>query len=117
MATVEARGLANNETIQDASPGTVVAGEVVKLASDYFGVYCDAAATGEQVGVIVKGEIEIELDGADSPTVGVGLYWDDANSRVTTVDSATNYVGRCSEDSTGTRVKLRLNEGAADASA
>ena len=71
---------------------TTVSGAGVLLGS-MFGVYGSSVPAGEPVAVHRIGEFELPKLAAQAWTVGQKVYWDDTNSRCTTVASGNVLVG------------------------
>jgi len=64
-----------------------------KIVGALFGVVQGDAVTGEPYTLVTEGVFELPKTEAQNWTVGVKVYWDDTNSRMTTAASGNTLVG------------------------
>ncbi len=103
--------VSEGEAIVVAAPYAVTSGQGV-LVGSLFGVAAADAANGADVVIATSGVYDITALSTDTTTVGVKLYWDNSNRRLTTTASTHVCVGyatavKASGDTTA-RVKLVL---------
>lgn len=70
----------------------IASGEGV-LQGKLFGVAQAAYAIGDTAVIVLEGEFELPKIGSQAWAVGQKVYWDDANSRCTTVASGNSLIG------------------------
>lgn len=91
------------------SGAAVKSGDII-VSGDFVGQIVADAADGEKVGLRVEGVIEAPKLSSDVVTLGVKLYWDDTNNRLTLTSTANTLAGRAVESAGNgvTRVKCKL---------
>jgi len=103
-------------TIDFTLAGTVAAGDGILIGTaGIVGVCTTDGVSGDTIAVAVEGVYTMAMDVADTVAQGEPLYWDDGNSRWTTVAAASKFAGICWEDATTqTTVKVKLVNGGKD---
>ena len=88
-------------------------GDVLTVAAPTGGVVSGDAAQTVPVEVAVAGVFEVPKKSTDTPAVGALLYWDSANSEMTTTATGNTKAGYAAEaaGSGATLVKIRLTPG------
>lgn len=95
------------------TPGSAVASGAVVLMGVTLGVALAAIAANTTGAVAVDGVFTVAKLSTDVVAQGAKLYWDAANSRLTTTASGNTYAGRAYEaaGSGATTVRIRINFG------
>ncbi|MGB3068447.1 MAG: capsid cement protein [Ottowia sp.] len=98
------------DVITVLAPATVGSGDGV-LANDLFGVASHAAASGASLELVVVGVVTLPALGTDTGAVGVKVYWDTGNSRLTTTVGTNKLVGvlAAAKGASETVATIRLN--------
>jgi len=73
------------EKIELDAPAAVASGDPL-LVGSLFGVAQNSAALGEALVLLTRGVFDLPKTSAQAWTIGVRLYWDNANKVVTTAD-------------------------------
>ena len=104
--------IADGKTLTVTASGTVSAGSGV-LVGSAFGVAHGNATSGDPLVLAMEGVFELTKIGSQDWTVGAVIYWDDGNSRCTTVASTNTKIGIATEavadGANDTLGKVRLN--------
>lgn len=74
------------DTVEVVAPGEVSSGDGV-LVDHLFGIAVKDSDTGDEVEIKTTGVFELPKVSAQAWAVGEAIYWDDDNSRCTTVDT------------------------------
>jgi predicted RecA/RadA family phage recombinase len=99
-------------TIPLIAPAAVTSGTGVLIGS-IFGIAAHDAASGDPVEVVTTGVFDLNKVGSQAWAVGDKVYWDNTNTRTTTVatdntliGTALSIVGSGADETTG---RVRLN--------
>lgn len=84
--------VADGNTVTVAAPAAVSSGDGV-LVGSMFGVAQTDAANGADVVLVTTGVFDLPKVGSQAWTVGVKVYWDDGNSRTTSVSTDNTLIG------------------------
>lgn len=97
--------------VLDYTPGAPVASGAVVVIGARIGIAVGAIAAGETGALRVKGVVELAKLGTDTPAQGALLYWDAANTRLTTTASGNVLAGYAAKaaGNGATTVWLHLN--------
>lgn len=87
--------IAPGEHVTVAAPADVTSGDGV-LVGDLFGVSQSTVLSGADVVLVRRGVFTLPKLSAQAWTVGAKVYWDNANSRCTTVATGNKLIG-CAE--------------------
>lgn len=100
-------------SIIDYTPGSNVSGGDIIVYGEMIGQVVADALAGEPVGLRVEGIIEAPKLSTDTPAVGVKVYWDAGNTRLTTTASTHKQAGWSvgAYASGTTTMKVRLGKG------
>ena len=107
--------MANNfiqtgDHIDITAAAAIASGDGV-LVGSMFGVASTSAANGEALSIAICGVFELPKLEAQAWTVGARVYWDNGNSRCTTVASGNTLIGVATEAAAdpSTVGRVRLN--------
>lgn len=96
----------------------IVSGQLVVLGGKFVAVATGDIADGETGVLATGGVFEVALDNADTVAFGAKLYWDSAESRLTTVTAGNTFAGwaveKLSSGATSVKVMIDKNAGAED---
>ena len=98
-------------TITLTAPAAVTSGAGVLIGS-IFGIAAHDAASGDPVEVVTTGVFDLNKVGAQAWAVGDKVYWDNTNTRATTVATDNTLIGTAlgivgsGADETSGRVRL-----------
>jgi len=97
--------------VLDYTPGSAVASGAVVVMGVRIGIAVADIAANATGAVRVKGVVELAKLGTDTPAQGALLYWDAANSRLTTTASGNTLAGYAAKaaGNGATTVWLHLN--------
>lgn len=84
--------VADGNTVTVAAPAAVTSGGGVLIGS-MFGVAQADAAIGADAVIVTTGVFDLPKVGSQAWTVGVKVYWDNGNSRCTTVATSNTLIG------------------------
>jgi len=82
----------DGDRIEVAAPYALTSGDGA-LVGSLFGVAMSDAANGADVVLQTTGVVELTKVGSQAWTVGVKVYWDDGNTRCTTVSTSNTMIG------------------------
>lgn len=82
------------DSITVPAPAAVASGAGVIIGS-LFGVAQAAAASGEDVVLLLEGVVTLPKEPSQAWAVGVRIYWDAAASRCTSTASGNKLIGAC----------------------
>ena len=97
--------------VLDYTPGAAVASGAIVVIGARLGIAVADIAAGATGALRVKGVVELAKLAADTPAQGALLYWDAANSRLTTTASGNTLAGYAAKaaGAGATTVWLHLN--------
>lgn len=101
----------SGEAVDYTPVAATLAGTVV-VQGDLVGVAKRDIAAGKLGSLAVDGVFDISKDPAANLAAGVKVYWDAANSRITTVATGNKYVGVtvAAAAATTTSARVRLSQ-------
>lgn len=99
--------ITEGKTVTHAHTAAITSGTPLKIGL-LLGVACKDGAANEAIEYAIAGVYEITKLTTDVVAIGVQLYWDNTNSRLTTTATANMAAGRAYKAATATDTKVQI---------